>query len=199
MARADLSGVGSGHQLALGDDPTTVGEVEILLVAAAALIVIVVALLFVGWAVGKTAEMPDQIVIDAHEAIEFCAEALPFEVTSVLTYDELRRLLRLHLEWVQFYHWAPEQDGDGPVLYEELDSIDYLVERADVVGVEVSRPTIVAVVKAHTAYLQVMGAIHLEDPVIAERDLADLPMLDGPLRPAIDETSRTGIDGADDP
>jgi hypothetical protein len=168
--------------------------VEILLVVAAAVLVVVVALLFVGWAVGKTAEMPDQIVIDAHEAIEFCAEALPFEITSVLTYDELRRLLRLHLEWVQFYHWAPEGEGDGPVLYEELDSVDYLVERADVVGLDVSRSTIVAVAKAHSAYLQVMGAIHLEDPVVAERDLTDLPVLDGPLRPAIDETSDAGAE-----
>ncbi|MCP4223639.1 MAG: hypothetical protein GY773_09885 [Actinomycetia bacterium] len=178
--------------------PHYLGGVELLLVAAATLIVVIVALVFVGWAVGKTAEMPDQIVIDAEEGIEFCAEALPVEVTSVLTYDELRRLLRLHLEWVQVYHWAPATEGDGPALFEELDSVDYLVERADVVGLDVSRETIVAVIKAHSAYLQVMGAIHLEDPVIAERDLADLPMLDGRIPPAIDEAGEAVTEAPDD-
>ena len=38
----------------------------ILLVAALA--VVITGLLFVGWAVNKTTEMPDQIVVDAHEA-----------------------------------------------------------------------------------------------------------------------------------
>ena len=146
----------------------------------AAVVVIAVALWSVGWAVGKTSAMPDQIVIDAEEAIEFCAEALPFEVTSEVSYDELRRLLRLHLEWIQAYHWAPEGDSDGPILFEELDAVDYMVERADVVGLDITRDHITAVVEAHSAYLQVVGAIHLEDPVKIEADLAEMPILSDP-------------------
>ena len=168
---------------------------ELVLILVAVVVVVVVAQLAVGSAVGKTTSMPDQIVIDAHEAIEFCAEALPGEVTATMTYDELRRLLRLHLEWVQFYHWAPEGDGAGPVLFEELDAVDYLVERADVIGLEVSREHLVEVVKAHSAYLQVMGAIHLEDPVVAESDLADLPMLDAGADTPVDEL----VEGEDTP
>lgn len=166
------------------------GRVEFVLVALAAVLVVVVALLAVGWAVGKTSEMPDQIVVDAIEAIEFCAEALPTEVTSVLSYDELRRMIRLHLEWVQFYHWAPEGNSDGPILFEELDAVEYLVERADIIGLDVSRDHLVAVVQAHSAYLQVMGAIHLEDPIAVESDLAELPILDDAGRSAIDEGGR---------
>ena len=113
----------------------------------AAAVVVAVALWSVGWAVGKTSAMPDQIVIDAEEAIEFCAEALPFEVTSKVSYDELRRLLRLHLEWIQAYHWAPEGDSDGPILFEELDAVDYMVERADVVGLDITRDQVAAVVE----------------------------------------------------
>ncbi len=159
-----------------------------MLIGVAAVAVVIVALLFVGWAVGKTTAMPPQIVIDSHEAIEFCAQALPIEVTSILTYDELRRLLRLHLEWIQAYHWAPEGDNQGPIVFEELDAVAYMVERADVLGLKVSREHITAVVEAHSAYLQVMGAIHLDDPVNVEADLAELPMLDSPPRySAIDE------------
>ena len=59
-----------------------------------------------------------------------------------------------------------------------------MVERADTIGLEVSRDHIVAVVDAHSAYLQVAGAIHLDDPVAIEADLADLPMLEQSSDPA---------------
>ena len=156
---------------------------EIVLLVVTGLLVVVVALVAVGWAVGKTEEMPPQIVIDAVEAIEFCAEALPIEVTSTVTYDELRRALRLHLEWIQFYHWAPEGDGDGPVLFEERDAVEYMVERAETIGLDMTREHLAEVVSAHSAYLQVAGAIHLDDPVAVEADLAELPLLDAPQRP----------------
>lgn len=147
------------------------------MLAVAAVAVIVIALLMVGWAVGKTSEMPDQIVIEAEEAIEFCAQALPVEVTSVLSYDELRRALRLHLEWIQFYHWSPEGQSDGPLLFEEFDALDYVMERADAVGLDISREHAAAVIEAQSSYLQVVGAIHVEDPVLVENDLADHPVL----------------------
>ncbi len=156
---------------------------EIVLVVVAGAAVVVIALLMVGSAVAKTTSMPPQIVIDATEAIEFCAEALPDEVTASMTYDELRRLLRLHLEWIQAYHWAPDGASDGPILFEELDAVPYMVERADTIGLEVSREHLVAVVDAHSAYLQVAGAIHLDDPVAIEADLAELPMLEQPADP----------------
>lgn len=157
---------------------------EIILILVAAAAVVAIALLMVGSAVGKTTAMPAQVVIDATEAIEFCAEALPAEVTSTLTYDELRRLLRLHLEWIQAYHLAPDGASDGPILFGELDAVPYMVERAATVGLDVSREHIVAVVAAHSAYLQVAGAIHLDDPVAIEADLAELPMLERPADPA---------------
>jgi hypothetical protein len=162
--------------------------VEIVLVIVAAVVVVAIALLMVGSAVGKTQSMPAQIVIDTSEAIEFCAEALPAEVTSSMSYDELRRLLRLHLEWIQAYHWAPEGGSDGPILFEELDAVPYMVERTNTIGLDMPRDHIVAVVDAHSAYLQVAGAIHLDDPIAIEADLADLPMLERPVDP---------VDGAD--
>ena len=106
--------------------------------------------------------------------------ALPASVTSVLSYDELRRVIRLHLEWIQAYHWAPEGHAEGPIVFEELDALDYMVERADVLALGISRDHLAAVIAAHSAYLQVMGAIHLDDPVNVEADLAQLPLLDAP-------------------
>ena len=162
---------------------------HIVIIALAIAAVLIVGLVMVGSAVAKTRSMPDQIVIDAHEAIEFCAEALPSEVTAVLSYDQLRRALRLHLEWIQAYHWAPQEvstgsasggtgtETDGPIIFEVFDAVDYVMERADAVGLDLSRAQAVSVIEAHTAFLRVVGALHLDDPADMEADLADVPML----------------------
>jgi hypothetical protein len=173
----------------------------ILLLLVAAVLVVVIGLVFVGWAVGKTNEMPDQIVIDAHEAISFCAEALPIEVTSIITYEDLRKILRLHLEWIQAFDFAPETADaettnaetreDGPIVFEEFDAVDYIIERSEVNRLNFERDHIAAVVEAHSSYLQVMGAIHLEDPIKVREDLGDLPLLDAPQ---LDDPGSTELD-----
>ncbi len=158
--------------------------VAVLLIVLAAVLVVVIGFVFVGSAVGKTEAMPAQVVFDVHEAIDFVAEAVPVEVSSVLSFDDVRRLLRFHLEWLQAYHWAPDTEGEAPIVFEEFDALDYVMERCDITGFEVERPHAAAVIEAHTAYLQVMGAIHVDDPVDVERDLASLPLLDAPRQPA---------------
>ena len=161
------------------------------IIGIAVVLVVVIGLVFIGDAVGKTSSMPDPIVVDVHEAIDFCAEALPDDVTATLTFDELRRLLRLHLEWIQAYHWAPEGTGDGPILFEEFDALDYVLERMAAIRLEVPRDHVAKVIDVHSSYLQVMGAIHLDDPVKVEQDLAELPInpevgeLDGGARPEL--------------
>ncbi len=163
----------------------------------AAVLVVVVGLVFVGDAVGKTSAMPDHIVVDSHEAIEFCAEALPVEITATLSYDELRRVIRLHLEWVQAYHWSPEGQADGPVIFEEFDPLDYVMERIDLTRIDASREQAAAVIQAHSAYLQVVGAIHLDDPVQVEADLAQLPLSDDILQIELMEGDRSDQDPPD--
>ena len=157
--------------------------VPLLLILITVVAVVAIGLVFVGSAVNKTANMPAQIVIDAHEAIDFVGDAIPTEVSSVLSYDDVRRLIRLHTEWIQAYHWAPENDSDGPVVFEEFDPVDYVMERADLVGLDVRRDHAAAVIEANSAYLQFMGAIHLDDPVKVQTDLAEMPLLDAPYEP----------------
>ena len=142
--------------------------------------------------------MPDQIVLDVHEAIEFCAEALPQEVTATLSYDQLRRMLRLHLEWIQAYHWAPETEGPAPIVFEQFDALDYVMERVAVTDVEISRDHAAAIIQAHSDYLQVMGAIHLDDPVKVEQDLAELPLLDNPAATELTSGDTADADQPDD-
>ncbi|MEZ5343048.1 MAG: hypothetical protein R2706_16870 [Acidimicrobiales bacterium] len=147
------------------------------ILAIGCLAIVAIGLVFVGSGVAKTSAMPAQIVIDVHEAIEFCAEAVPLEVSSTLSYDELRRLLRFHLEWIQAFHFTPEGDPDGPIVFEEFDALEYVMERAAVSRLPVDPKHAAAVIRAHSAYLQAMGAIHEEDPTIVQADLDDLPLL----------------------
>ena len=150
---------------------------EYVILIITALAVVAIGLVFVGSGVAKTAAMPAQIVVDVHEAIEFCAEAVPTSVSSVLSYDDMRILLRLHLEWIQAFHFAPEGDPDGPIVFEEFDALEYVMERLDMSSLEVDPTYVAAVIRAHSEYLQTMGAIHEEDPAIMQADLDDLPLL----------------------
>lgn len=140
---------------------------------------LLIGLISVGHGVGRTRESPPTIVVDMHEGIEFCAQALPDDVTAVLSYDQLRHSLRLHLEWVQAHHYAPDTEDEAPIVFEEYDALDYFMERADITRLNISREHAARVIEAHSSYLQVMGAIHLEDPVKAQADLNEMPLLGG--------------------
>lgn len=167
--------------------------IAVAILALTVLVVVGTALVFVGFAVDKTSKMPAHIVIDAHEAIDFVADAIPVAASSVLSYDDVRRLIRLHTEWVQAYHWAPASQGETPIVFEEFDPLDYVMERADITGLEVEREHAAAVVEAHSSYLQFMGAIHIDDPVAVQADLAEMPLLDSAYEaPAIDAAGSTG-------
>ena len=168
----------------------------LLLLALAAILIIAIGFYAVGHAVGATEEMPAQIVVDVHEAIEFCAEALPADVTATLSYDQLRRILRFHLEWIQAYHWAPERSSSGPIVFEQYDALDYVMERAEINHLEVSRDHAAAVIQAHSDYLQVMGAIHIDDPVKVDQDLGELPLLEHPGTAGLEPGD---VDGLPDP
>jgi len=50
-------------------------------------------------------------------------------------------------------------------------------------------------IEAHTDYLRVAGALHIDDPVDVEADLAEFPLLDRPDSPRAIEAGDTGDDG----
>ena len=143
-----------------------------------AVIVVAIALVAVGGGVAKTTAMPDQVVYDVMESIDFCAEALPDEVTATLSYDDLRRALRLHLEWIQAHHFTPEGDPDGPLVFNDNDALAYVMERAAITQLPISADHARQVIGAHLAYFQFMGAVHIESPDIVNEDLAELGLIE---------------------
>ncbi len=151
---------------------------EYLILGLGAVLVVGIALVAVGGGVAKTARMPKQIVYDVQESIDFCAEALPDEVTATLSYDDLRRMLRLHLEWIQAYHFTPEGDPEGPIVFNDDDALAYVMERAAITRLPISVEHARQVLDAHLAYFQFMGAVHIDRPEIVHTDLAQLGLLE---------------------
>ena len=166
-----------------------------LILGLGALAVIAIALVAVGGGVAKTAAMPDQVVYDVMESIDFCAEALPDDVSATLSYDDLRRALRLHLEWLQAYHFTPDGDPEGPIVFNSDDALSYVMERAAVTGLPISAEHAKHVIDAHLAYFQFMGAVHVEEPELVTKDLTDFGILDsGDQTPSIPAANESDAD-----
>ena len=151
---------------------------EYVILGIGVVVVVAIALIAVGGGVAKTAAMPPQIVYDVQESIDFCAEALPDEVTAELSYDDLRRALRLHLEWIQAHHFTPDGDPEGPIVFGGDDALAYMMERAAVTQLPISADQARIVIDAHLSYFQFMGAIHVEEPEVVQQDLSVLGLID---------------------
>lgn len=144
---------------------------EIVIIIVAAVIVVVIALVAVGRVVGETAAQPAHKVFDSGEALAFVSEALPDEVTAELSYDEVTRLMRLHLEYVQMHHLAPEDPEDPSanlVVMGEEDPVDHILRRAVEHKRPVERHHAQAVVTAQLAYFEAIGALDIEPPEQAD-------------------------------
>ena len=139
---------------------------------AATISVIVVAL-----AIARSASTPPQIIFDAEESIEYTAQALPDSVTSSISYTDLQRALRLHLEWLQAFHWSPAGASKSPIVFDENEPIDYIVQRSKVIGLTLNRSELESVVRAHYDYLGAIGAIHTQDKAVTEADLRSVEEL----------------------
>src|SRR6187397_2933660 len=75
--------------------------IVVLLAVVAAVLVVVIALVAVGREAFTLSAQPKQALFDLEEAVEFVADRLPDEVTAVLTYDDVRSILRWHLEYLR--------------------------------------------------------------------------------------------------
>jgi hypothetical protein len=138
----------------------------VLLVAALIVVAIlsfVIAALVVGResrALGTTRRRP---VYRLEDAVDHVADAVPFETAAQLSHDDVRLLLRWHLNALQFERGAilgDDLEVDGPPLVvSDRDIVGGLARRARSEGIEVSTPDIGAVVEAHLRYLTVVGAI----------------------------------------
>lgn len=77
------------------------GRVVVLFTVLTVIVVAVIGLVAVGGVTAKLASAPPRPLFDLAEAVEFVAERLPFDATAELSYDDVRRLVGWHLDYLQ--------------------------------------------------------------------------------------------------
>ena len=138
----------------------------IVVVIAVAVVAFVIAAVVIGREARRLDGLPRRPVFDLDEAVEFVASRLPFEVAAQLSHDDVRQLLRWHVEY--FRTRGVTANGDGvpapTVVLGRNETVDYLLERAASVGLDVTPPQVHEVVEAQYGYLRAIGAIGPADP-----------------------------------
>jgi hypothetical protein len=144
--------------------------VVVVLGVVAALLVLVIALVAVGRESFTMGAQPKQALFDLEEAVEFVADRLPDEVTAVLTYDDVRSILRWHLEYLRDRGVPARRDqtAGGPVVVEDDEGVAWVLGKADEVGLEVTDAEVAIVLEIELAYFDAIGAIGGPAPGLPE-------------------------------
>lgn len=120
--------------------------------------------------IGREARRLDAVapraVYEIDEATEFVADRLPAATQARLTYEELRKLLVLHMRWLHANGLQPSnvvdrpQDIVEPVVVGEETLTAFLLGQAEGARIDVLDDVdVVHVVRAHLAYFDAIGAI----------------------------------------
>jgi hypothetical protein len=135
--------------------------VIIFIVAAAALVFIIAAVVIGREARRLDAKAP-QPVFDMDEAVHWVADHLPYDVSAVLSYDDVRNIIDWNLEF--FRSKGVSGNGSGPhtegsIVVGGAETVEYVLARAIVNGNDYTPVQVHAVLEAQMAYLVAIGAV----------------------------------------
>lgn len=135
------------------------------------LVVLVIAAVAVGRESNRLAAQAPRPVFDLDEAVAWVAEQLPFEVSAVLSHDDVSRILRWNLEHLQEGGQADATsagDSDLPPsplsVVEEQEAVQQVLDRAAAGGLDLTASQVEAVLEAQLAYLDLIGAVGPAEP-----------------------------------
>ena len=146
--------------------------------AVAAVAVFVIAAVVVGREAHRLDAVAPRVVYRLDEAVDFVADRVPPATQARLTPAEVEQLLVFHLRWLHAKGLQPvdvidrRQDIVTPTVIDEDTLIGYLLGESEREGVDLLDDVdAVAVVDAHLAYLDAIGAV---GPPAAGDDITDL-------------------------
>lgn len=134
--------------------------------AVGAVAVVVIAFVAVGTAVGELETERSPAVYDLNDAVEWIAQRLPEEVTARISFDDVKTLLRWHLDWFQQTgvaspHGEELATGlartDGAIAPHDA-AIDAIVARSLAAGGPEALD-VVCVLDLQMKYLKAIGAV----------------------------------------
>ncbi len=160
-------------------------------IVVAVVAVVLLALLVVGRETASLAAQPKQALFDVDEAVDFVADQLPFEVSARISYDDVRALVRFHLEHVAAAGAPAERWNAGRsrlVIVDDEEGAEVLMRRAIEHGLELGPDDIAAVLAAELAYFEAIGAVGPPVPeplelLAAEEAMGELLAGDNPANP----------------
>lgn len=141
---------------------------NLLLVGLAAVAVVLIALLVVGRETAALRSQPRQALFDVDEAVDFIADRLPFEISARISYDDVRALLRFHLEHIAASGAPAERWNAGRsrlVIVDDEEGAEVLMRRAIESGLDLTPDDVAAVLAGELAYFEAIGAV---GPVVPE-------------------------------
>lgn len=106
--------------------------------------------------------VPPNPVFDLNEAVTWVAEHLPFEVSAVLSHDDVRQIIDWNLEYFRTKGVSGNGHSahtEGPVVVGGAETVDYVLHRAEAVGSPYTAAQVHAVLDAQMTYLEAIGAI----------------------------------------
>jgi hypothetical protein len=130
-------------------------------------IVFGIAAVVIGREARRLDAVPPNPVFDLDEAVAWVAEHLPFEVSAVLTYDDVRRIIDWNLEYFRSKGVSGNGSGPhvaGPVIVGGAETVDYVLVKAQTYGEDYTAAQVHAVLDAQMTYLEAIGAIGPEAP-----------------------------------
>lgn len=105
---------------------------------------------------------PPRPVFDPDEAVEWVANHLPFEISAVLSHDDVRRIL----DWNLQYFRSKGVSGNGstphvesPIVVGGAETVAYVLDQASRTGAEFTPEQVHAVLDAQMSYLEAIGAV----------------------------------------
>jgi hypothetical protein len=144
----------------------------------AAVIVFAIAAVVIGREAHRLDAVAPRVVYNLDEAVEFVGDRVPPATQARLTPQELEQLLTFHLRWLHAKGLQPtdvvdrRQDIETPTVIDEDSLVGFILGEADREGVDVIDDVdVVAVVDAHLAYFEAIGAV---GPPAAGDEIADL-------------------------
>jgi hypothetical protein len=127
--------------------------------------VFIIAAVVIGREAHRLDAMSPRVVFDLDEAVLSVSERLPEEVTSELSYADVRDLLRWHMADLRAQGLKPPAALDEPqdpaklIVVDEDASLGSLIARVASEGRTYSREDVSAVIEAHFEYLREIGAV----------------------------------------
>jgi len=154
--------------------------VIVLFVVLAGAIVFVIAAAVIGREARRLDAKPPEPVFKIEEAVEWVADHLPYDVSAVLTYDDVRRIIDWNLEFFRSKGVSSNGSGphiDGSVIVGGAETVEYVLAKAIVAGAEYTPVQVHAVLEAQMAYLVAIGAV---GPEAGDDELREIGPPDSP-------------------